>query len=69
MDTIGDKIRNYTIENRYGQKEFAKMLGFSMRALQTWERGERLPGYDGLMALADLMNVSTDWLMGRNSQR
>lgn len=65
MNNMATKIKMWRIENKLEQHEMAQRLGFSTRALQTWERGERLPGSEALRALADCMNVSTDWLLGR----
>lgn len=34
--------------------------------LQEWESGNTVPGADDLLALANLYNMSTDWLVGRD---
>jgi transcriptional regulator with XRE-family HTH domain len=48
-------------------KEVAEMLGVTYRNYQRYERGEIEPNIQGLVALADLFNVSTDYLLGRTS--
>lgn len=65
MKDLCEKIRTMRKKKGLSQRELAAKTGFSERAIQSWESGKRLPGYDGLLALADVLNVSTDWLLGR----
>lgn len=46
------------------QRELAKMLGFSQGTVGNWESGIRKPTYKTLYKIADLFNVSVDYLMG-----
>lgn len=62
---IGTKIKLWRKEHEFSRDDLADKLGFSERTIAAWERGERLPGYDGICALADFMGVSADWLLGR----
>lgn len=45
------------------QSDVAEKLGISFQAVSLWERGETLPELDKLVALAELYQVSTDWLL------
>lgn len=47
------------------QKEAAISLGVSVQAVSYWENGSRLPSIEKLIQMADLYNVSTDYLLGR----
>ena len=47
------------------QKECADALGLSLRAWQTYEQGIREPKYSTLCDIANLFNVTTDYLLGR----
>lgn len=47
------------------QKEAAISLGVSVQAVSYWETGSRLPSIEKLIQMADLYNVSTDYLLGR----
>lgn len=69
MNNMAMKIKQWRIKHHLEQDEMARRIGFSTRALQTWERGERLPGSEALRALADCMGVSTDWLLGRTQDQ
>lgn len=54
------KSRNLT------QKQLAAGVNISEVGLQNYENGRRKPAYDVLIALADFLNVSMDYLCGRS---
>lgn len=37
----------------------------NVRAVEAWEYGSRMPTYDRMIKLADELEVSIDWLLGR----
>lgn len=45
-------------------KDFATRLNFKLQAYYTYESGRAVPGYDGLIKIAQMCNVSLDWLCG-----
>lgn len=49
----------------FTQKQVAITLKISVQAVSYWESGERMPGYQTLLRLADLYRVTTDELLGR----
>lgn len=55
----------YTIRKQSGmsQEELAERLNVSRQAVSKWERGEALPDTDNLIAIAELFDVSLDWLV------
>lgn len=50
------------------QETLAERIGVSRQAVSKWETGEALPDYGKLIALADTLNVSLDFLCGRSEQ-
>lgn len=48
------------------QKELAEALGSTQGTISAWERGASSPDYDMLIRIADLFDVSTDFLIGRS---
>lgn len=50
------------------QQECADIFGVKIRAWQTYEQGVSEPKYELLCKIADLFNVSTDYLLGREEQ-
>lgn len=47
----------------------SELCGLGKSAVRRYERGERLPNMEALMALADYYEVSLDWLTGRVNYR
>ena len=47
----------------YTQKNIEKILNIKQSALASYESGRSRPTYENLVRLADLYNVSCDWLL------
>ncbi len=45
----------------------SKMVGISNVSIREFEIGRKVPTVDTLVALADALGVSTDWLLGRDT--
>ena len=45
------------------QEELASELGVSRQAVSKWETGESIPDMNNLAALAEIFDVSLDWLI------
>ena len=52
----------------FKQKEMAELLGIKLRSYQQYEGGQRRPDYETLVALADYLDVTTDYLLGRTDR-
>lgn len=59
-ERLTELIRNHSVQ----KKQLAEYLGISYRNLRHYETGERKPDFDGIIALAEFFNVSTDYLLG-----
>ena len=55
------------IRNSLGlsQEKFGELVDKSQRTVAAWEAGDRSPSFETLCKLADTLNVSTDYLLGR----
>lgn len=47
------------------QEKFGELFNMSQRSVAAWESGERTPSYPVLLELADKLDVSVDYLVGR----
>ena len=56
-------------EKKVTQSKMADFLGIKLRSYQNYEGGSRRPDYEGLVALADYFDVTTDYLLGRSDVR
>lgn len=69
MSNLGEQIRKLRLHYGWSQIELAKKLNISNTTLSQYETGVRTPD-DGLkIAMADLFNVSMDFLMGRHEKK
>lgn len=63
---IGERLRSLRLKNSYTQQNMADMLGISLNGYQKYEINMRRPTFEGLVQLADILNVPTDYLLGRD---
>ncbi|MDF0727804.1 helix-turn-helix transcriptional regulator [Cytobacillus sp. S13-E01] len=63
----GRRIRAFRKLKGYTQEEFAKSLGVSVSILGEVERGNRVPGDDFLLEVAERLNVTLEELTPKNS--
>ena len=60
----GDRIRYLVEKKGLKQREVAKACGLeSTRTVRHWFDGDRIPGIDALVRLADLLEVGIDDLL------
>ena len=64
---FNERLKELRLNSARLQKDIAKMLGISVRTFQGWETGRSEPSIEKLIALADLFDVSLDYLMGYHS--
>jgi transcriptional regulator with XRE-family HTH domain len=60
---LGKRIRAARKALRYTQKQLAARLGVSGSTISSYELGDTLPSLDVIEKLADIGNVSYDWLL------
>ena len=62
-----ENIRKLRIDNGYTQKKVAEHLGISQNTYSQYEIGVLNYPVDAVVKLADLYQVSTDYLLGRTN--
>ncbi len=50
------------------QRSLAEQIGISPKALNKYVRGRTIPSSDTLYKIAEALDVSTDWLLGRTDE-
>ena len=53
-ELLGVRLKKLRLARRWAQKRVATELGVSVSVVSDWERGNRFPSADNLMALATL---------------
>ena len=59
-----ERLKELRIEKQIGQVELSKAIDVSKGIISLWENGEREPGMNSLILLAQFFNVSIDYLVG-----
>ncbi|MBD2629171.1 helix-turn-helix domain-containing protein [Trichormus variabilis] len=65
-ETLSGRIANLREKAGWSQRKLAELLGVSHVSIQNWEKGSSIPNSLELVKMADLFNVSTDFLLGRD---
>lgn len=66
MKNFSEQLKALRNERGLTQKQLGEVTGLSARGIQDYELGQRKPGLDALIALADFFGVSIDYLVGRS---
>lgn len=69
MATFNERLKLLRKEKHLTQVQLAEFLKQSSRAYQYYEAGRSMPEFPNLVALADLFDVSLDYLVGRSETR
>lgn len=64
-----EKLKQLRIQHNLKMKELGDRINVSESAISQYEAGKRKPDYDTLLKLADIFNVSTDYLLGRTNEK
>jgi len=62
---ISERLKQLRKERRMSQSMVARGINITDRSYQAYEYDEKRPSYEKLIALAELFNCSTDYLLGR----
>lgn len=69
MEVFSVRLREMRLKRGVRQKDMADLLGITPRAYQYYEEGKRYPDFRGLLLLAEHLNVSIDYLVGRTDDK
>lgn len=64
---FGKTIKDLRIKNNMTQEKFAELLNISPQAVSRWENNLAMPDISLLPPLANLFNVTTDYLLGMDT--
>ena len=63
MGQIGSKVKSLREQRGMTQKELAELVGVNQSFISDLEGNKKAPGTPTLMKLAEVFNVSIDWLL------
>ena len=68
MQSFGERLAELRVRCGYTQKVIGERVGVSKSAFANYENGERQPNFDTIVKIADALDVSVDYLLGRTDQ-
>lgn len=60
------RLRHMRMKRGFTQQRLADILDIALRSYQCYETGTRTPSYNLLVLIADTLDVSLDYLLGRD---
>ncbi|CNZ68581.1 XRE family transcriptional regulator [Streptococcus pseudopneumoniae] len=65
MKVFSVRLKELRLKKGLTQTELGEKVGVKQNTFTNWEKGKREPSFENLIKLADLLEVSLDWLFGR----
>lgn len=66
--TFADRLRSARELRKWSQQDLAQRTGLQATAISHFETGNRSPSFENLRKLAEALNVTTDYLLGRDEK-
>ena len=64
MNVFRKRLKELRVEKKISQKELAVIIGTNNSSICDWECGRSEPNIDTIIKLAELFDVTTDYLLG-----
>lgn len=61
-----ERLKLLRLQKNMSQKDLADVFKTAQTTISKWEKGDRTPDPETLMALADFFDCTTDYLLGRD---
>ena len=65
MNRFSERLRELRIEKGLSRRQLAEMLDTLPRNISYWELGQRECNFDMLLKIAEVLDVSVDYLRGK----
>lgn len=67
MYDFGSRLKAIRNQRGFTQKKLAEEIGKSVQAVSSYERNAQIPPIEVMISIADVLNVSLDYLVDRQS--
>ena len=68
INGLGERLKKLREKFGYSQRTIAKLLKISPSVISGYESGEKSPSLEVLIAISDIYNCSTDYLLGKKME-
>ena len=65
LNIFPQRLKELRLQHGLTQAQLGEKVGVKQNTFTNWENGKREPNFEILLKLADLFEVSLDWLFGR----
>lgn len=65
MTIFTERLKELRLKKGLTQTELGEKVGVTKQTIINYEKGTTEPSFENLIKLADLLEVSLDWLFGR----
>ena len=65
---MSERIKNLRVQNGFTQSQLGKAIGVTKVSISGYESGNRIPELNTVIKLADIFEVSMDYLIGREEK-
>ena len=65
MDILAKNLKQLRLEKHLSQKDISNALNIAVSTYANWEQGRRDPSLDDLVKITNYLEVSSDFLLGR----
>lgn len=69
MVSLGDKLKMLRKKNNLTQQQVTERLNVSKAVVSSYELSNRSPSFQTLVKIANIYNVTTDFLLGINKRK
>ena len=69
LEILSKRLKELRIKNNYSQYEIANLIGIAQVTYSNYELGRRSVSIQNLVKIAQIYNVSTDYLLGLSDVR
>ena len=66
---FAERLKTLRKQVKLTQAQIAKKLDISQQAYASWERGVKKPKQENLVRIAQILNVSVDYLVGNSEEK
>ncbi len=69
LKEFAKRLKEIRTELKFSQREFAEKVGITAATLSAYELNQKNPSFTSIVKIADVCNVSIDWLCGKTDKR
>ena len=66
---ISQRLRELRLQTNFSQQDITSRIGVSVSLISSIEQNQRYPSLDTLVKLSDVYCCSTDYILGKSSDR